>query len=328
MILGARGRVAILMLGAALGAVAADPPSAEISNGKVHAKLYLPDPTDGYYRGTRFDWSGQVASLEAGGHTYFGQWFERYDPKLHDSIMGPVEEFLTGGAGLGYAEAKAGDVFVKIGVGTLRKPDEPRFRQFSTYDIVDPGKWTVSRFPDRVEFVHELDAHNGYAYVYRKTLRLIPGKAELVLEHSLRNTGRKEIQTAVYEHDFFMLDARPTGPAIRVTFPFAVHALKDMAPLAETRGNEVVYLRELEPRETASSWLEGFGPAVSDYDIRVENRETGAGVRQRSDRPMAKLNFWSIRTTVCPEAYIDLRIAPGSESRWQIAYEFYRTPTK
>jgi hypothetical protein len=29
------------------------------------------------------------------------EWFERYDPKLHDAITGPVEEFLTDGAGLG-----------------------------------------------------------------------------------------------------------------------------------------------------------------------------------------------------------------------------------
>lgn len=329
MILGDRGRAAILMLGAVLlTAAGADPPSAEISNGIVRAKLYLPDADNGYYRATRFDWAGVVASLEAGGHTYFGQWFPRYDPKLHDSITGPVEEFLTDGAGLGYAEAKPGEVFVKIGVGTLRKPDEPRFRQFSTYDIVDPGKWTVSNFPDRVEFVQELDARNGYAYIYRKTLRLTSGKPELVLEHSLKNTGRKTIETSVYEHNFYMLDGQPTGPGTRVIFPFVVRGEKDMAPLAATRGRELIYLRELQPRETAMSWLQGFGSSSTDYDIRVENRTTGAGVRQRGDRPIAKLNFWSIRTTVCPEAYIDLRVEPGSESAWRIAYEFYRVPTQ
>ena len=37
------------------------------------------------------------------------------------------EEFLTDGKGLGYDEAKAGESFVKIGVGAIRKPDEPRW---------------------------------------------------------------------------------------------------------------------------------------------------------------------------------------------------------
>ena len=103
---------------------AADFPEAEISNSRVRAKLYLPDTKIGYYRGTRFDWSGVIASLECDGHSYFGKWFERYDPKLHDAISGPVEEFFTNGAGLGYHEAKPGESFVKIGVGVRRKTDE------------------------------------------------------------------------------------------------------------------------------------------------------------------------------------------------------------
>jgi hypothetical protein len=73
------------------------------------------------------------------------------------------------------------------------------------------------------------------------------------------------------------------------------------------------------------SELQGFGASASDYDIRVENRKTGAGVRQIGDRPISKLLFWSAGLTVCPEAYIDLTIEPGKESAWRIAYEFYQT---
>ena len=94
-----------------------DFPEASISNGLIQAKLYLPDPAKGYYQATRFDWSGQIPSLTYNGHSYFGLWNPApYDPKLHDAITGPVEEFLTDGMGLGYADAKAGGTFVKIGV--------------------------------------------------------------------------------------------------------------------------------------------------------------------------------------------------------------------
>jgi len=68
-------------------------PQTEISNGLIHAKIYLPDLHEGYYRGSRFDWSGNIASLDYNGHNYFGQWFSKYDPEIHDAIMGPVEEF-------------------------------------------------------------------------------------------------------------------------------------------------------------------------------------------------------------------------------------------
>ena len=33
-------------------------PQAELSNSSIRATLYLPDAQSGYYRGTRFDWSG------------------------------------------------------------------------------------------------------------------------------------------------------------------------------------------------------------------------------------------------------------------------------
>ena len=124
-----------LLLALAASAVllpATEFPEAEISNGMVTAQLYLPDAQNGYYRGTRFDWSGQIASLRVGRREYFGQWFDKYDPKIHDAIMGPVEEFLTGDTSLGYQEAPVGGTFVRIGVGVLRKPEDRAYERFRT----------------------------------------------------------------------------------------------------------------------------------------------------------------------------------------------------
>src|SRR5690606_19236900 len=92
-------------------------PETDISNGLVTAKVYLPDPEKGYYRGTRFDWSGVVASLEYKSHSYFGKWFEKYDPEIHDAITGPVEAFDP----IGFEEAQPGEAFLKIGIGFLKK---------------------------------------------------------------------------------------------------------------------------------------------------------------------------------------------------------------
>jgi hypothetical protein len=317
-----------VLLALPFGAGAADPPQADISNGSIRAKLYLPDALAGYYRATRFDWSGVIAGLEWDGHTYFGKWFDRYDPKSNDSISGPVEEFQTNGSALGYDEAKAGETFVKIGVGALQKPDEPRYRQYSTYEIADNGKWTVSRGADWIEFAQELTAPSGYAYVYRKVVRLAKDKPVMTLEHSLKNTGRKPIETSVYEHNFYMLDGQPTGPDVLVAFDFPVSALADLRGLAEIRGSDLRFSRELQRGDTVFSELRGYGDSAKDYDIRVENRKTGAGVHQTGDRPISKLVFWSIRTTVCPEAYITMRLEPGQESTWRIRYEFYETSGK
>ena len=297
-------------------------PQAELSNSSIRATLYLPDAQQGYYRGTRFDWSGAISSLKWNGHEYFGPWFERHDPKIHDAITGPVEEFLSNDAGLGYAEAKPGESFVRIGVGAVRKPDEPAYRRFATYEIVDPGEWTVRKGSNRIEFVHELRGTAGYAYVYRKTLRLI--KDSLVLEHRLKNTGRKPIATSVYNHNFFTLDRQPTGPDIVVRFPFDPRAARALNGLAEVRGKELVFLKEFVKGQTVFTEVEGFGATAKDYDFRIEHRRTGAGVRITGDRPLSKLLFWSARLTVCPEPYIDASVEPGKESSWRITYQFYQ----
>ncbi len=317
--------VSCVLIGA-VALLAADPPQAEIASRSIKAKLYLPDPENGYYRATRFDWSGVVSSLQYAGHEYFGVWFPRYDPKIHDAITGPVEEFRTNDAGLGYDAAKPGGTFIRIGVGVVRKPEERAFRPFNTYEIVDSGQWKVRKGRDRIEFSHTLAGEPGYAYVYRKTVRLEKNKPVMVIEHSLKNTGRLPIDTTQYNHNFFMIDKLPIGPDVSIKFPFELKAMADLRGLAEVRGRDLVFLRDLEGRQSAFTELQGFGNAAKDYDIRIENRKAGAGVRITSDQPLAKLVFWSIRTTACPEPYIAMRVEPGRESKWKISYEFYTLP--
>ena len=76
-----------------IGEIEAGHPETTIQNNQVVAKLYLPDAKAGYYRGTRFDWSGIIYSLKHDGHEYFGEWQQSTDPYLHDRITGPVDSF-------------------------------------------------------------------------------------------------------------------------------------------------------------------------------------------------------------------------------------------
>jgi len=123
--------------------------------------------------------------------------FTQYDPSVRDfmykdaditvgsasAMMGPADEFQRP---LGYDTANAGQPFVKIGVGALRKRDTANYTSFQKYEIIDPGKWTVRKGADSVEFIQDLnDSATGYGYTYRKTVRLINGKAEMTIEHGL-----------------------------------------------------------------------------------------------------------------------------------------------
>jgi hypothetical protein len=300
------------------------PPQAFIRNRSLTARIYLPDPVRGYYRATRFDWSGQVFSLRTLRHEYFGQWFDRYDPLVHDCIMGPVEEFRSGNSALGYNEAPAGGEFVRIGVGILRKPADEPFQNFRTYEIVDPGAWRIRQGRSWVEFQHSIRPANGYAYVYRKVVRLVKQQPKMEIEHTLLNSGSKPIETSQYNHNFFVIDGLPAGPGVSVEFPFELETVRPFtAPFVRNAGKRIEIIGEIPEGASAIGEFRGFPPDARGYDIRVEHAAAGAGVRIRGSLPLERLVFWCTRRTFCPEPYVKLSVPPGRRVSWKLTYEFY-----
>jgi hypothetical protein len=326
----------ILALLALTMSLTAAPPKAEIGNGQVHAKLYLPDAHSGFYQGTRFDWSGVIYSLEFQGHNYYGPWFQRTNPGVHDfiyegadivagpcsAITGPVDEF----APLGWDEATPGGSFIKIGIGALRKPADGKYDHYQLYAVADPGKWSIQTHPDSVDFIQQLSAA-GYDYVYRKTVRLVPGKPEMVLEHSLTNRGTRAISTNVYNHNFLVLDNRPPGPGVTISVPFQIQSTHPPdKKLAEIRGDKIVYLATLKDRNVAATPIEGFSDSAHDHVIRIEDTRAGAGMKIEADRPLFKESLWSIRTVLAVEPFVEIVVAPGAEFTWKTTYDYYTLP--
>jgi hypothetical protein len=312
-------------------------PQADLDNGVLHVTVDLPSASEGFYRGTRFDWSGVIASLTYAGHSYYGPWFEKMDPTVRDYIfappdiiagkasadMGPVEEFTP----LGFDSAKPGGTFVKIGVGILRKPDDKRYSSMHDYSIVDPTAWKVRAKRTSIEFTQRVvDGASGYGYLYTKTLRLVPGQPHMLIEHTLKNVGRLPIATDVYDHNFTVLDHQPIGPDYSVTLPFAVELDRPLnAELAAVEGNRIVYRRLLADHEYIDVHST-FNPPQTNNDIRVENSRVKAGVRITGDHPLTKFELWSIRSVMGIEPFIHLTAAPGETIHWRYNYVYYTLP--
>jgi len=301
------------------------PLEAEISNGIVSAKLLLPDPTNGYYRGVRFDWSGVIADLTFGGHHYFGKWSDRYEPTLHDAIMGPVDAYDP----IGYDEARQGETFVKIGVGTVEKIDDTPYAFVKPYKLVNGGVWkSHKKGKNAMQYEHTLN-DPLCSYHYTKTLSLTRGKPELTISYRLKNTGTRRIQTNAFNHNFFVMDDQPIGPGFSVKFPFA--------PAGEPKGKTAAavvddkVIRYTEVLNKGESFfiapLTGFGATSSDYDLLVSNSNTNTAVRVQCDQPIVKFVFWSAARTVCPEPYIAVGVDPGQEIQWKITYTFLSDTT-
>jgi hypothetical protein len=324
----------------ALAQISSTAPQSEISNGLIRVKLYLPDAVNGFYRGTRFDWGGVIADLEYKGHSYYGPWFTGTDPNVSDfiykssteliagpcsAITGPVDEFNPA---LGYADAKPGGTFVKIGVGVLRKLDDKPYSAYQLYPIVNGGKWSVKKGADSITFTQQLhDPSSGYGYVYEKKVSLIKGKPEMVIEHSLKNAATQAIHANVYDHNFLVMDKQPTSDAYSITFPFEVKA--DNAPdpkLAEIEKNQLLYRSTLEGEDRVYFNISGFGKSADDYKVRIDNKTANAGMTIKGDQPLYKMSLWSIRSVIAVEPFVELSIEPGSKFDWKYHYEYYTLP--
>ena len=290
----------------------------EITNGIITARLYLPDGGNAYYRGVRFDRSGIIALLDCNGHSYYGEWFQHYNPLKDDAVTGPVEAFDP----LAYNDVKAGGTFVKIGIGSLIKPDDSAYRFSRNYVMANPGKWKVVKKADGVEYTHLLK-DTAYAYEYTKTVSLFKGKPILILSHTLKNTGERTIVTSVFDHNFLVMDNQPTGPGYTVTFPVNVDSIINRRPdYAKLQSNQLIYLKTLDKKFVSFVDLTK-GKGTDNYNLRVENHSTGAAVRITADRPIARLAYWSAEKTICPEPYINIKVESGQAFTWTITYEYY-----
>ena len=154
-----------------------DFPRLELDNGLIRVSIFLPDAESGYYRGTRFDWSGIIERVDYADHRFYAPLHSEHDPLRHDSVSGPAEEFAMFNP-MGFAEAEAGESFVKIGVGLLAKGDAEEYEFHGDYRLIRAGEWVIEHGRDWVSFAQDLAGERGWAYRYRKTIRLAPGQRQ------------------------------------------------------------------------------------------------------------------------------------------------------
>lgn len=306
-------------------------PSKSISNGIVSAKIFLPVPF-GFYRSTRFDHAGMITHVTYKGQDFGRYWFAAISPDVKnftydndglvahpsDVAAGPVEEFGENG----FENAQPGGRFLKIGVGILER-DTNVYDRFHTYPILNEGKRTTRVSKSSITFTQNISGDpSGYGYFYEKRIELVPGKAEMRIEDHLKNTGKKDIDTTVYNHNFLTLGNGNDG--VELSAPFAIKSLRDMpVDVVRFEGGHMIYLRGLTGEEQVASDLGGYGKSVSDNDFRIMDTKSGYGVRVRADLPVTRRLWWSVPSTLGLEPYMAISLKPGQEKHWTYILDYY-----
>jgi hypothetical protein len=290
-----------------------------LENGALKATIQLPDASRGYYRGTRFDWSGLVSQVEYRGHTFFGELKRPHRPTVHDHAAGLCDEFGMG-TPLGYTDVKKGGAFLKIGVGALIRGNEPRYGFHLNYPIAEPGSWDIQASKAQVTFTQKMAGPRGWGYRYVKTVALEKGRPVLSVKHVLVNSGTKRILTDQYNHNMFIFDRQPIGRAYRVAFAFAPELLKPSLKKAVVLGREFRFTEEV---LTGHFWSPLIGYALPRHNtFTVSHEPLGVSVKVSTVRAPGKVCMYAEKTSVCPETFVSLDVAPGRSVTWTTVHEF------
>jgi len=302
----------------------------EVSNGLITAQVY-PTGENELYKGGRFDHAGVVFHVTYKGQDFSNYWFDRFVADPNDdgkyppgvqhsccSASGPMEEF----AAVGFQEAGRGGRFLKPGIGIIRRTGDT-YSQFVAQQLLNEGKRTFRSTKNSANFTQDLDdPQSGYGYSYAKTVNLIAGKPQMTITHMLKNTGKKDIVTTVFCHNFLTLS--PASEHMVITAPFVWSAVEPLQPeLVKLDGKTIRYLAPIPKGVTTQSKMTGYGDKVSDYDFTIMDSKTGFGQRIRADQPVAEINMWSISPTYSLEPYIAISLKPGESKSWTYTYDFF-----
>ncbi len=311
--------LALLAVSATLSA--ADPPSTRVRNAHLEMTVMTPDAKIGFYHGSRFDWSGVIRDVKYNTHTMFGKWKGTHNPANHDDITGPSEEFRIP---LGYDAAKPGEIFLKLGVGTLVKPNDKPYNYATNYKIRHPGLWEITRGDDEICFAQGLLTDAGYGYKYTKTIDLLDSTAGFTIHHELKNVGTQRIVTDWYNHNFYNIDSDAIGPNYSVIFPFPITAPKPQERFAEVIALDGAALRFKSPLDKGSIYaeLEGWGSDANHHAFSIHHQSSRVTMHVSGTEPVSKFLIWGMKETICPEPYIAIDLPPGETKSWTLTYKF------
>lgn len=304
-----------------------DYPKTQIRNSEIEVDIYLPDAETGYYRGTRFEWSGLVQEVRYKGHRFFGDWkpMFKHDPTNHDDVNGIASEFGMGLFGVegpwGYNEAKVGDPFLKMGIGLLKKATDEAYSPFARYEIQQAFDWDITQGTDWIQFDQSIEPFQDWAYHYTKRIELNPGTPDMLVKHTIRNTGNKHLSTTHYCHNFVKIDKQPVNEDYEIRFMYQLIANRGFGDFATISGNRINLNKELEMQALFTE-LAGFKQTPRHNSFFVEHKKNKASVHMNSTIEPFLYNFYAARYAVCPEPFVDIQLEPGESKEWTNQYTF------
>ena len=284
-----------------------------------HLLLELQKPGH-VYRGTRFDWTGQITGITLGRHSFCST--ESLEMTEIDLLgRGLYNEF-----GIqqppGYDICGVGEKFLKIGVGMLTRKTNAPYDFMHIYENT-PGEILFFAEPERAVFQFRTTQSREYACQLEKEIVL--SGSTFAINYRLTNLGSKEIVTHEYVHNFLAINSHPLDSQYRLEFPFGLNP--GMCDEWVNPGDHVKFhpnhisFDDDTDGEFFFSNIRGENGSAASW--RLVHELDSVGIEEKVDGPVESINLWGKPHVVSPEIYIPIRVEPGRYMTWMRNYKVY-----
>ena len=283
-------------------------------NLEIHIDLPLEN-----YNLSRFDWTGKITTVIY-KNVYVTGVEKTNIESGNDYGKGLYNEFGIDTA-IGYNEAKEGGWFHKIGVGLLKKDDEP-YLFSKNYDI-KPAEFKVTKLSNKIIIDCTSKTVNGYAYVLKKEIELF--ESSFIIKYFLHNTGVKIITTNEYTHNFLAINKDLIGSNYILKFPFQIKPKlfgETFNPEEKVEiGSNKITFNSTPNEQFFFSDLSGNEEVDASWELI--NIKNNIGISEKGSFKTSKVNLWGWKHVVSPELFFEVRVEPGQSIEWSRTYSVF-----
>jgi hypothetical protein len=293
------------------------PPTETLMLGDAHFHIQIslnPHQLESTF-GPRFDATGMVSEVTLNGCTYLGP-------------HGLIDEFGIDGVGLlGFREAGPGGSFIKIGVGELIRPDEKEYMFWQPYAVRRRFPTRVERGPNSVS-LYQRGSLGRYGYDYVKKYTVLPTSGLLVIEYSLRNTGKLPFSYNQYNHNWLSFSGRGPGSScfIQTRFGLSDKAAPEWLNIPTPREQEVrLSFTDLVGRKGGAVFESPRGAPAAQNTLTAACQALGQQIEIGGDFSVSKFALYAETGAFCPEVYKQSTLERGEVQTWRRYYRFLLT---
>jgi hypothetical protein len=282
-------------------------------------KVEIGEPGE-LYTGSRFDHSGNVHQIILKKrHSFCSTEKTEYSP-IHG--FGLLNEFDINNPA-GYSDVGAGEIFSKIGVGSLLKEDQQPYCFLYDYKKINLEFKVVSSGETYLEFSTKSPLVAGIQTLYKKELS-ISGNT-LIIDYFLKNIGEKNFITEEYCHNFLAIDHQDVGGNYQLDFDFVLQPdlfseFLNPGGIVNITQNSISWKN----KPSTDFFIAGLSSIEqSKVSWKLTNKREKVGVSEQTDFKSERINLWGTGHVICPEIFHQISLSPGEENSWQRIYTFF-----